>query len=175
MLRWPSFGAILLLVACSGDPAAPVDLDLREAPASTAATGSWITRADYPAPIWQATSVAITDPVTLRMNLYVIGGKAKQFGGPGNITSRVKAYDVSSNTWRSRAPYPVRIMSPNGAVELNGKIYVSGGWSRAWDEEHGVYRSDPVLLHYVYDPATNKWTRKRDIPTSSINGVSVAY
>jgi hypothetical protein len=175
MSRCPSFAAILLLVACSSDPASPGDPNLRDALASASATGSWASRAAYPAPVWEATSVAITDRVTLRTSLYVIGGKAKEFASPGNITNAVKAYDVSTNTWRSRAPYPVRIRSPNEAVELNGKIYVSGGWSRVWDEEHGVYRSNPVLLHHVYDPATNKWTRKRDIPTSSIGGVSAAY
>jgi N-acetylneuraminic acid mutarotase len=153
----------------------PGDPDLGKVPASATATGSWAARVAYPDPIWKATSVAITDPVTRRTNLYVIGGSRKEFAFPGNITDAVKAYDVSTRTWRSRAPYPVRITNPNEAVELNGKIYVSGGSSRVWDEEHDVYRADHVLLHHVYNPATNKWTRKRDIPTPSDNGVSAAY
>ncbi len=45
------------------------------------------------------------------------------------------------------------------ASEVNGKIYVIGGWD-AW--------KDPTLLATVemYDPATNTWERKADMPTA---------
>jgi len=174
MSRRPFLAPVLLLVACSGDPSSPAEPDLREAAGSAAAAGSWVTRAAYPAPIWEAASVSVTDPATLRTRLYVIGGKAKEFASPGNITNVVKVYDAATNKWQARAPYPLRIRSPN-AAELNGKIYVSGGWSRRFDEQHGVYRTDHVLQHHVYDIASNKWTRKRDIPSDTHNGVSAAY
>jgi Kelch motif len=173
-MRTP-FVAAFLLVACSENPAAPGDSDIQNAPATAAALGSWTSRVAYPAPIWQATSAAITDPATLRTSLYIIGGQSKEFAGPGNITNAVKVYDASANTWQARAPYPLRIRTTNAAVELNGRIYVSGGRTRRWDEEHAVYRSQTVRLHHVYDPATNQWTRKRDIPTLSSSGVSAAY
>jgi hypothetical protein len=174
MSRRPFLAPVLLLVACSGDPSSPAEPDLREAAGSAAAAGSWIARAAYPTPIWEAASVSVTDPTTLRTRLYVIGGKPKEFASPGNITSAVKVYDAATNKWQSRAPYPLRIRNP-AAAELNGKIYVSGGSSRVFDESHGVYRSSPSLQHHVYDIAANRWTRKRDIPSRAHHPVSAAY
>ena len=139
------------------------------------AVGSWISRADYPRDIWEASSASITNPSTLRTTVYVVGGIPRFLGGPGSITSGVKAYDVSANVWRSKAPYPVRVSGANGAVEINGKIYVSGGFTRRWDEQHGVYRLEVLRSLYVYDPATDKWSRGRDMPITAAKGVSGAY
>lgn len=97
------------------------------------------------------------------------------FGGSGVITDAVRAYDASANVWRSRAPYPVRVRSTNGAVEIDGKLYVSGGFTRRWDERRGVWRLETLRSLYVYDPAANAWTRRRDMPITTANGVSAAH
>ena len=44
---------------------------------------------------------------------------------------------------------------------INGKIYVSGGFSVVGD-------APPIRALYMYDPGTNTWTRKHDLP--AING-----
>jgi Kelch motif len=168
------FLASLVLTGCQEDPAAPTGYDPATSVAAVA-VGSWISRADYPRDIWDASSASITNPSTLRTTVYVIGGIPRLFGGPGSITSGVKAYDVSANVWRSKAPYPVRVRGTNGAVEINGKIYVSGGFTRRWDEQRGVYRLDVLRSLYVYDPAADKWTRRRDMPITTAQGVSAAY
>jgi hypothetical protein len=164
----------LALAACQQDATAPEDDD---APASLAAAsvGSWIAGADYPRDVWHPTSAAITNPSTQRTVLYVIGGRPRRFGGAGAITDAVKAYDVSANRWQSRAPYPVRIRSTNGAVTIDGKIYVTGGFTRRFDAQRGVWRVETLKSLYVYDPAADRWTRRSDMPIETVNGVSAAH
>lgn len=170
-----SAAALLVLLGCRDDPTGPPGAEAPAASATATAVGSWIARADYPRDVWRATSASITDPATLRTIVYVIGGTPVAFGGAGQITSGVKAYDAAANAWRSKAPYPIPIHSTNGAVQIDGKIYVSGGFSRRWDEAAGVWRSYTVKTLYVYDPVTNAWGRRRDMPQTTARGVSAAY
>jgi galactose oxidase-like protein len=104
----------------------------------------------------------------------VIGGRGdrRHFN---NAFRAVRAYDVSANTWRSRAQLPLRLYGANGAVEINGKIYVSGGLTTYLDTLRGGWRASRLGSLYVYDPSTDKWTRRRDLPYTSAYGVSGAY
>ena len=170
--------AALLLLGCGEDTTAPRPAAV-PAPAPEMAlvsSGSWVTKADYPIGIWGATSASITNATTLRSTLFVIGGRTKQAPvGNGSITAAVRAYDVSANTWQKRAPYPRPIFYTNGAVAINNKVYVPGGFSRVWDAAAGVYRLETLAALYVYNPSLNQWTRKRDMPRPSVNGVSGVY
>ena len=87
----------------------------------------------------------------------------------------MRAYDAAANTWTAKARIPVRVSSTDGAAELDGKIYVSGGFSRRWDETRQVWRRETLKSLYVYNPATNTWARKRDMPITTVNGASVGY
>ena len=82
---------------------------------------------------------------------------------------------ANSNVWRSKAPYPLPVRRTNGAVEIGGRIYVSGGETRRWDESAGFYRVDPLNRLYVYDPETNRWSRRRDMNRPTSLGVSGVY
>jgi hypothetical protein len=167
--------ALGLLAACQAEPAGPTQHSL-SAGAATVAPGSWIARADYPSDIYSAASTAVTSGATQRITLYVIGGDRRGCcGGAGQLTDVVWAYDVASDAWRKRAPLPVRLRSSNRAVEIDGRIYVSGGCSRYWDETAGVWRLTPVRSLFAYDPAGNTWTRKRDMPIETSDGVGATY
>jgi N-acetylneuraminic acid mutarotase len=50
----------------------------------------------------------------------------------------------------------------NGASVINGKLYVSGGRNRE-------FRATRTL--FVYDPKTNSWTRKADMPQAGCGGI----
>jgi N-acetylneuraminic acid mutarotase len=165
-----------LAVACAEESTAPDPATPESAPAVTAAlsAGSWVARAPYPVDWYDATSASVTK--NDRTTMYVIGGHPRCCSGPaGQISDRVRAYDASTNTWSIKAPYPVRIRSTNGAVEINGKIYVSGGFTRRWDPVAQVYRIHTVKSFYVYTPGTNTWARKRDMPMATVNGASAGY
>jgi hypothetical protein len=179
-MRIPPFllaGALLVpALACRDDGITPMEPSgPTSKPATADALGNWIARADYPNDILNSTGVSYIDPATRRSTVYVIGGKPTFGSGAGNITSAMKAYDVTGNVWRARAPYPIRVMTTNGGVQIGGRIYVSGGFTRHWDEQRGVWRLATVASLYVYDPATGGWSRRRDMPTPHAGGRSATY
>ena len=158
--------------ACAGEPTAPEPSASTTAAATGAAAGSWVARAKYPINISDVTGASITQ--NGRSTMYVIGGRFKCCSA-GTITDAVKAYDATTNRWMAKADYPVRVRSTNGAAELDGKIYVSGGFGRRWDEVRQVWRTQSLRSLYVYTPSSNTWVRKRDMPVTTVNGASVGY
>jgi N-acetylneuraminic acid mutarotase len=86
--------------------------------------------------------------------VYAIGGLNANGGPITNVT----AYNVATNAWTSRQWLPRPLAATNGAGVINGKIYVTGGYSD-YDQLHWS------LQLYVYDPTTNTWTLKREMPT----------
>jgi N-acetylneuraminic acid mutarotase len=162
-----------LAVACASEPTGPETAETVTPLATAVGAGSWITRAQYPVNVSDATSASISD-ASGRTTMYVIGGRPKCCGA-GQVTDAVRAYDATANTWTARARIPVRLRSTNGAAELDGRIYVSGGFSRRWDETRQVWRLETLKSLYVYNPATDTWARKRDMPITTVNGASVGY
>jgi hypothetical protein len=162
------------LAACTdSDPVAPT---APPSPAeAVAAAAGWQPRADYPTDLYGAVSASVTNPTTLRSTLYVIGGNHKPGTAAGSLTDAVKAYDPVTNTWTVKAKLPVRLYGANQAVELGGKIYVSGGFSRRFDATRGVWRLTTEKSLYVYTAATNTWARKADMPITTVRGVAAAY
>jgi N-acetylneuraminic acid mutarotase len=69
--------------------------------------------------------------------------------------ARVDAFDLATNTWSRRAPLPAPRSELNGASAINGRVYVSGG--------RGVSGAQVRTL-FVYDPSTDTWGRKADMP-----------
>ena len=57
--------------------------------------------------------------------MYAIGGR-----NPNGVPIAAHAaYNVATNTWTFRRGLPVPLAFSNGAGVINGKIYVSGGFS----------------------------------------------
>ena len=94
--------------------------------------------------------------------IYLIGGflRENMNGGPLGI-STVEVYDTQNNSWQRLADMPTPRLS-SGAAVVDGKIYVFGGFS--WVGIPGV---DIKILQVVevYDPRTDTWSRKQDMPT----------
>jgi N-acetylneuraminic acid mutarotase len=91
--------------------------------------------------------------------LYVIGGK----NATGHSLGRVQAYHEATNTWTWHPDLPLPVFETNGAVTINNKIYVSGGTLGDNGEQSSLY---------MFDPATNRWTRKHDMPEFTAGGMS---
>jgi N-acetylneuraminic acid mutarotase len=106
------------------------------------------------------------------------GGKVYVFGGftrPPDLkswqpTSAAWQYDPATDTWKALAPLP-RPRGAGQAVTVGDKIYVVGG---ACSDPEGKTSSPIVpkgpgqtVVGFVdeYDPATNTWKRKADMPT----------
>src|SRR5439155_18396557 len=63
-------------------------------------------------------------------------------------------YNTATNSWAVKAPLPAGPRSEEAAVNLNGKIYVIGGF----DGTHALARVE------IYDPSTNSWTNGTPLP-----------
>ena len=131
---------------------------------ATAASNTWIRRADMPGGVRTAVTTAAVPNASGQSILYVMGGRV---GDDGGSLSRVQAYNLSTNTWTYRKQMPSPLYATNGAGVIAGKIYVSGGRQQMDNKD-----SRPYL--YVYDPAINTWTRKHDMPWYSDEGITGA-
>ena len=110
--------ALLAAGACtdseqSTEPRAPA---AAPAEAAVTANATWQPRADYPTDLYLATSASYTNPSTLKTTLYVIGGATKPGGPAGSLTDAVRAYNVSTNTWSSKAKLPIKLEEANQAL-----------------------------------------------------------
>jgi uncharacterized repeat protein (TIGR01451 family) len=95
--------------------------------------------------------------------LYAFGGMVS---GTQALTS-TERYNTCRRQWDTRAPLP----EPRGyvmAVEIDSKYYVVGGVDQIVSGTFGVQSST-----YVYDPATDAWTRLADLP-QALGGVTLA-
>lgn len=114
-----------------------------------AASDKWENRIDMPTP---RTAFATA---VVKGKLYVIGGTA--MGVPKLAV--IEEYDPATDKWARKRDLP-NPRSSFAAAVVNDKIYVFGG--RLSGDEYQQEHS-PMLEEY--DPATDTWTRKADIPT----------
>ena len=153
------------LAACGDETATQPNLPEQPpaaVPELAATRNSWITRANMPTNRTELATTTVTN-ASGQSVVYAIGGVQWGQGPPGTPVAKVTAYNVATNTWTDRRPLPKRLAGTNGAAVLNGKIYVTGGYP-----DGGMNFPWPTV--YMYEPARNTWTRKRDMPT--VNGES---
>ncbi len=98
------------------------------------ATDSWSSGAPMPK--------VLSDPAVAAYagKLYVFGGNDSS-----GFSNRTYEYDPLTDTWSEKASLPGGGRSSVAAAELNGKIYVVGGW----------YNENTVQ---VYDPTMDSWS-----------------
>lgn len=118
--------------------------------------GIWTREADMP------TARRLHGTGVVDGKIYVIGGVPVQPGA----TAVVEEYDPAADTWTKRANMPTSRQACAVAV-VNGTIYAIGGNSGGDNGE--------VCLSTVeaYNPATDKWIQKADMPTPRM-GTSAA-
>jgi len=110
---------------------------------------TWATKVNMLTPrTWLSSSV-------VNGKIYTIGGARTYQGAP---LSTVEEYDPSTDTWRRKADMP----TPRASVStnaVNGRIYAIGGTPGYGQWNQGLSTVEE------YDPATDTWTRKADMPT----------
>ncbi len=125
-------------------------------------TAQWTQKADMPT----ARSDFSTSVVDGK--IFAIGGgvqlKLDEFGDM--TLSKVEMYDPETDTWERRTDMP----TPRSAVStsvVDGKIFAIGGAQmkkikgyRGWS-----LKSKKLTTVEMYDPATDTWTQKADMPT----------
>ena len=130
---------------------------------------TWIMKADLPVSIFPE---PISSPVACEIDgkIYVMGGggNGSRDEPPSPSATTLKVYTLASDSWTLKANMPT-IRTELSAVAVNGKIYVIGGVARSsgwyWDLAEAT-ADELVSAVEVYDPETDTWTKKTDMPTA---------
>jgi hypothetical protein len=144
----------LALTSCVGDTTQPnaegVALRTSEAAVSS---GTWTTESR----IWPPRYLMAAG--TVNKTIYVAGGYTSDIA---DVTGRVDAYHVATNTWSQVKSLPSPRFKPFGLSAIDGRLYLAGG--------SPTESGDPSRDLLVYTPATNSWVRKRPLPASAFSG-----
>ena len=135
---------------------------------------------------WTKKFTNIRKPLRIRRNfstsvvngkIYVIGGCAsslvsggRQIRQAGRLPT-VEEYDPATNNWTKKADMPTARELLSTCV-VNGKIYAIGGRIEqvvhpGGPNRHRVIQAIDVPTVEAYDPLTDTWTRRADMPTPS--------
>jgi N-acetylneuraminic acid mutarotase len=119
-------------------------------------TDRWTTRADLLIGRNQLASSVVNGKI------YAIGG----YPSDGTSPAIVEEYDPASDSWVRKADMP----TPRNALSacaVNGRIYAIGG--AIWDPVTGT---TTLSAMEEYDPATDTWTTKADLPMPTFNAAT---
>jgi RNA polymerase sigma factor (sigma-70 family) len=113
-------------------------------------TDKWTRKSDIPTPRGALSSCVVDGKI------YAIGGDE----GPDWASPVVEEYDPIADKWTKKADMPTG-RSGLSTCAVNGKIYAIGGGRR--DHLNGKITNFPTVEEY--NPKTNTWTQKTDMPT----------
>ena len=159
---------VLGAVACSSDDSLtqPGTGEPSLAAAVTAAN-SWSTRAAYPGNPINDGFAAMAPNAAGQSIVYYLGGEPRTEAEAVD-GKPVKAYNVATNTWTTKAA-KVEVWLSNGAGKIGSRIYFSGGLSMTDEFEHELFYTDEV---WAYDYTSDRMIRKAGLPIVSAEGVS---
>ncbi|MEI2400426.1 Kelch repeat-containing protein [Paenibacillus phytohabitans] len=131
-------------------------------PKATAAesSGNWSIVANLPHPVAGAATAQVNG------SIYVIGGSS------GDMSfNYVQKYNIETKTWETKANMPTPRAGSAFSV-VDGKIYVFGGYTgNYYTVSKGIF-SNAVE---VYDPASDTWTKKSNMPVSLTGQTAASY
>ena len=125
------------------------------------AEGNWIQKADMLTPRTRF-STSVVDG-----KIYAIGGENEAAGEFGEISMAVvEMYDPKTDTWQPKADMPTPRAGLATSV-VDGKIYAIGGQKKEKLQRPigFTYRLTELPTVEMYDPVTDTWTQKADMPT----------
>ncbi len=100
--------------------------------------------------------------------IFVIGGELRlEMDEYGDLaTTMVEVYDPETDTWERKADMPTARSSAAVSV-VDGKIYAVGGseLKKVKMPRGYTYKSKELPTVEMYDPITDTWTQKADMPT----------
>ena len=97
--------------------------------------------------------------------IYCLGGfSAGGYYSNESIKGVNEVYDPATDTWETKEPIPTPRRGL-GANVVNGKIYVTGGHVPNSSSLTGF---STLSLNEVYDPETDSWSTKAEMPTAEV-------
>jgi N-acetylneuraminic acid mutarotase len=146
------------IYAIGGEPSPQASLGIVEQ--YDPLTDTWTRKADMP------TKRTFLSACTLDGKIYVFGGVTAGVPGAEWNPSAVDMYDPTTDTWETKGP----MLTPTcmaGTCAVNGKIYLMGG------VRGGLLHDPAISMVEEYDPATDTWAPKNDMPTAR-SGLSLS-
>jgi N-acetylneuraminic acid mutarotase len=148
---------LLVVLACRDDtrsPTEPVTTTATLIPKAAVTSNTWVIRANMPSDRWFVATATFPTGIGAA-SLYAIGGSNSNTL-PYAPLGKVQLYNPATDTWTTKASLPHVVVGygNNGAVVIQGLIYVPGGMHHA--------TSDSYLQ--VYNPVTNRWVDKAPMP-----------
>lgn len=122
-------------------------------------TNTWTTKAAIP------TGRSNLATVTVQNKIYAIGGIANEY--PWIPLAKNEVYDPYTNTWATKAEMPTA-RTQMCANNVNDQIYVTGGYKQV-----GPNDVEPSNKTEAYNPTTNTWTTKAEMPYAAVDHSSV--
>ena len=123
--------------------------------ANLTAEENWTRKADMP------TQRSSFDTCIVNGKIYAIGGEIDKLVGDVSI-STVEMYNPKTDTWERKADMPTARAYVSTSV-VDGKIYAIGGLEMK--KRNGGYDIKELPTVEMYDPVTDTWTQKADMPT----------
>ena len=151
--------------ATSADKNSGAGLQAAETPLTTDANGNarifstsqWTRKADM------LIARHLFETCVVDGKVFAIGGGLEKFGDTEIAT--VEMYDPKTDTWERKVDMPTARAGLTTAV-VDGKIYAIGGakihkfrMGQGWR-----YKIKDLRVVEMYDPATDRWTKKADMP-----------
>ena len=125
-------------------------------------TAQWTQKADMPT-VRSSFSTCVVDG-----KIFVIGGSLRlEWDEYGDLSlSTVEMYDPETDTWEGKTNMPT-VRSGVSVSVVDGKIYAIGGVkTKKYQVPRGFgHESEELPTVEMYDPATDTWTQKVDMPT----------
>ncbi len=118
------------------------------------ATDTWSTGASMPTVRYLSTAVEVGGKI------YVMGGRTTGVANAGPVDAN-EMYDPATDTWTTKTKMPAPIRG-HAAAAYNGKIYVFGGNTTAYQTAVSIY-----------DPSSDSWSTGAAMPQALAYGAAV--
>lgn len=98
------------------------------------------------------------------LSVAVSNNKIYAIGGWPNGLNAVEEYDPLTDKWTVKSPLSTGKMNTNGSAAINNQVYFTGGKTNF----------EIFSTHEAYDPTSNTWSAKKNLPEPRWSGASVS-